>query len=148
MNPFDSEISSLNKEIAALKIFKSKTASQLKTNKQFFSIDFVLKWNNSYNKPASDWIDLDADVSNDNIPMASIALEESDLQDRRISSYTWTSRGIEFLQWPTRFCMTLQLVSDNASDISATQGGGTKTVTLNFSITGTATFNIVPGRQI
>lgn len=148
MKNFDSEINYLSKEISALKIFKNKTASQLKMNKQFFTVDFVLNWDNTYDKPVSDWVYLDADVNNDNIPLASIALEEDDLQDRQVRSYTWSSRGIEFLQWPTRFCMMIQVVSDNSSDISATQGGGTKTITLNFSITGTANFDIVPGRQL
>lgn len=120
----------------------------LRTEKQFFSVDFVLKWNSSFNQPASDYMDFTANTSSyDIVPMASVAIEEDSLQDREIISYCSPVIGNKLLDTPARCKLYFRVISNNASDIAATQGGGTKTITLNFSITGTARFEIVPDNR-
>jgi hypothetical protein len=145
MNTFSDEIREINTEIKGLKIFKDKQASLLRTEKQFFSVDFVLKWNSSFNQPASDYMNFTANTNSYDItPMASVAIEEDDLQDREIVSYCSPAIGNELIHIPARCLLYFRVISNNASDIAATQGGGTKTITLNFSITGTSRFEIVP----
>ena len=141
MNHFDNEIRFLQNEIANLKIFKAKQASTLKTDKQFFSIEFKLSWDDDFNQPTSEYVYLDARTNGNNVPMASVAIEESDLQNREIASYCSSQPGV----YENAKCrLFFRVYSNNAEDISATQGGGTKNITLNFSITGTAKFEIVP----
>ena len=128
-----------------LEIFKDKQASLLRTEKQFFSVDFVLKWNSSFDQPASDYMDFTANTNSYDItPMASVAIEEDDLQDREIISHCSPEIGNEIIHKYARCKLYFRVISNNASDIAATQGGGTKTITLNFSITGTSRFEIVP----
>lgn len=148
MNRFSNEIREIKTEIENLKIFKNKQASLLRTEKQFFSVDFVLKWNASYDQPASDYIYFTANTNSYDItPMASVAIEEDDLQDREIISYCSPAIGNKLLNLPARCQLYFSVISNNASDIAATQGGGTKTITLNFSITGTSRFEIVPDNR-
>ena len=145
MNRFSDEIREINTEIKSLKIFKDKQASLLRTEKQFFSVDFVLKWNSSFDQPASDYMYFTANTNSYDItPMASVAIEEDDLQDREIISYCSPEIGNEIIHIYARCELYFRVISNNASDIAATQGGGTKTITLNFSITGTSRFEIVP----
>lgn len=132
----NNDILAIQREIKNLKIYKQKKASVLKTYTLPFSIDVELSYDNGRATNGIIGQTFSLGIIGDNLPIASVEYDVEDLDGRNteVSIYPIQIPEIHlnyYMGW-------LTVSSTNASDIADTQGGNTKTITMNFNAISTS----------
>lgn len=132
----NNDILAIKREIKNLKIYKQKKASVLKTYALPFSVDVKLSYDNGVATNGLLGQTFDLDIIGDNLPITSIEYDVEDLDGRQVRV---DISPIIIPELHLNYYMVWLIVSStNASDIADTQGGNTKTITMNFNAISTS----------
>lgn len=133
----NNDIIAIQREIKNLKIYKQKKASVLRTTTTNFSISVELTYNSITGKATNQELlgnMFDLNITGSVLPIVSFELNSDyvDGRNMRISAYPVSSSSRNY------YMCFLSVSSSNPSDIADTQGGNTKTITLNFNAISTS----------
>lgn len=132
----NNDILAIQREIKNLKIYKQKKASVLKTYTLPFSVDVELSYDNGMATNGLVGQTFSLGIVGENLPIVSIEYDVDDLDGRQVRV---DISPIIIPELHVNYYMCWLIVSStNASDISDTQGGNTKTITLNFNAISTS----------
>lgn len=135
-NEFDREILAMNREISALKQQREKSANILHTQSKNITLTFDLEIVPPDNYVRSDKMAVISIDSGENNPLLGISFNINGLDNRVIRNvpiYNNNTDKVGFMVF---------IYSNNATDMSTLAGGGT--VTLNYSVTLSATADFTP----
>lgn len=141
-NEFNKEILSLSREVAALKKQKEKSATTLQTFKTSITLTFDLEiaaWQ-GLTIVRSDKMAI-IDFGDSGSPLVGVSYNISGLNDRTI-------RDIPYYDSTTgHIGRMIFIFSNNQSDLSTLQGGGTVTLTYSTTLTSTTELSVTTNYQ-
>ena len=142
LNQFDKEINNLSREVVALKQQKEKSATVLQTFTTTTTLTFNLELTSSQGLAVvrSDKMAI-IDFGDSGNPLVGVSYNISGLNDRTIRDVPYYNANTGHIG------RMVYIYSNNQSDLSTLQGGGTVTLSYQVTLTSTAELSISTSYQ-